>query len=505
MSRFGTARRARCVALALLGAGWAVACIAGLETWARWEAYRADLLARDLEQRVYAVPEWRDRDQDVARKVLGAWPDTDADLRAWRELLKQPPGSASWQQRADTFNEAFLFLDADGRVVDRVTPASAGSPLEGLLSRFKPGVVVADALPPDCAGDAETALRAASMGLQIRDYPVPLHEGTTPEVFQFVWLVAEPGAAPSVLCVVRESIWKELWLTFRPDVHHRDIMDFQSNSLGWRDDEVALPKPAGTVRIVCVGGSTTAEGPHNALTYPNLLERYLKDRWPGINVVNAGIFALLSFGEAGHAEDYLALEPDLLLHYNFVNDVISVLDHAVAAEPFLSYRKLLRWLARGSVFARRHLDLWAMPSESALLAGLDVTFSNMDFLRRKAQEKGVPVVFCTFARPDWDHLSAAERAFYDRRILNMIWGPHLTMRAYCRLVDLYNRELRRRCAAWNAPLLDIAPHLAGGIDRYTDICHMRLWAIDDKARIIAEQLAPIISASRGPDPERAFR
>jgi len=43
---------------------------------------------------------------------------------------------------------------------------------------------------------------------------------------------------------------------------------------------MTVPKPAGVFRIACVGGSTTVEGPHNELTYPNYLERMLGARFP---------------------------------------------------------------------------------------------------------------------------------------------------------------------------------------------------------------------------------
>ena len=500
MSSSAPARRARWIALALAGGIWLLLLAAGLEAWARWQVRQADLQVREVENRLYSHPEWTEKDQAVARQVLGGWPDTDADLRAWRELLNHPPQADAWKKRADPYGEIFLFLDTAGRVLDRVTPDPAASPVpQSWLDRLSPGAVIFDALPPDCRQDAAAALRAAPAGNQIREYPIPLQDHAPPEVLQFVWLPAAAAdrnpSSPHVLCVIRLSIWQELWLTFRPNIHHQDIMDFRSNSLGWRNDEVMLPRPPGTYRIVCVGGSTTAEGPHNALTYPSLLDRHLRLDHPDVEVVNAGIFAIGSYGEAQHAADYLALDPSLFLHYNFVNDVVSVLDHAEAAEAVLSPRRLLRRLAGYSTFIRRYLDLWTMPSEAALLAGLHYTFANMDSLRRAAEQQGVPVAFCSFARPAWETLSPPEKAFFDRRIRNMIWGPRLTMRAYCRLVDLYNRELRIRCTLWKAPFLDIAPRLSGGIDRYTDICHMRLWAVDDKARVIAEQIAPLIAGA----------
>jgi hypothetical protein len=53
-------------------------------------------------------------------------------------------------------------------------------------------------------------------------------------------------------------------------------------SEGYRMREIALPKPAGLVRVVCIGGSTTVAGRTNDETYPALPERKLQARFPGL-------------------------------------------------------------------------------------------------------------------------------------------------------------------------------------------------------------------------------
>ena len=66
------------------------------------------------------------------------------------------------------------------------------------------------------------------------------------------------------------------------------------NSFGLRDRELPAPKPPGTIRLVCLGGSTTY-GPWattNTHTYPAHLERLLRERYAkssfAVEVINAG-------------------------------------------------------------------------------------------------------------------------------------------------------------------------------------------------------------------------
>lgn len=241
--------------------------------------------------------------------------------------------------------------------------------------------------------------------------------GTT--VFQFACSrignsAALPALRDGYLVIVRLFIWKELWFSLRPGIKQASSSIDEINSRGWRSGEIALPKPPGTFRIVCEGGSTTFEGDHNALTWPALLQRHLRGvTGLPIELVNAGVVALDSFGEAQHAEDYLALEPDLILHYNFVNDM----DHVMAeiqADPAPSgwLKSLLRPLAGVPVLVRRRLDRFLLWDDARIDRALDLTFWHRDFLRNAARRQGVPVAFSTFARPD-PHIPPLERALIE--------------------------------------------------------------------------------------------
>jgi lysophospholipase L1-like esterase len=96
------------------------------------------------------------------------------------------------------------------------------------------------------------------------------------------------------------------------------------SSQGLRNEELAIPKPAGTYRIIALGDSVT-EGPGVALeqTFVKLLQNQLRDAHPGhqIEVVNAGTG---SYGTEQEriwlTERGLEFEPDLIMLDVYLND-----------------------------------------------------------------------------------------------------------------------------------------------------------------------------------------
>lgn len=97
------------------------------------------------------------------------------------------------------------------------------------------------------------------------------------------------------------------------------------NLLGYRSDEIVLPKPEGTLRIVCMGGSTTYSTSikDNKMTYPALLEKELRDRgYTNVEVINAGVGAWTSYETLINFElRVIDLEPDIIIIYHAINDL----------------------------------------------------------------------------------------------------------------------------------------------------------------------------------------
>jgi len=98
------------------------------------------------------------------------------------------------------------------------------------------------------------------------------------------------------------------------------------NSLGFRGPEILKKKP-GTVRIICLGGSTTyGLGLSYAKTYPKLLQDRL-DQEAGKNryeVINAGMSAYrLHHIAALYSREIARLEPDVVILMNVVNNLVA--------------------------------------------------------------------------------------------------------------------------------------------------------------------------------------
>jgi lysophospholipase L1-like esterase len=97
------------------------------------------------------------------------------------------------------------------------------------------------------------------------------------------------------------------------------------NSLGYRGEEIVLPKPEGELRIVCIGGSTTYDSDIEdyRLAYPARLEAELRSRGYGnVTVVNAGAAGWTSWESLIDLElRILDLDPDLIVDFDAINDV----------------------------------------------------------------------------------------------------------------------------------------------------------------------------------------
>lgn len=486
----------RVLLLAFSLAAWGVVAAVLAEAFAVWRAAASLDRARAVEARLYATraPE----DAAVIERYASAPPDTDADVRAREAFLALDPA-----ERAGFLAErgwAAFQADSAGAVVEGWAPQSPQTAPEvaEIAEKIAGAGNVLAPLPPEIVQDARAALGMAWGGArQFRDYPLPPDGGGEPRVVQFAFHpFPKDSATPEQVGVfLRASQWEKLWTTLRPNLRHADFLDLRTNSLGFRDDEVVLPKPGGVFRIVCVGGSTTAEGVTNELTWPNILEARLKASLPGraVDVVNAGIFALGAGGEAEHLPDYMALQPDLVIHYNFVNDVPLLVEQWTNPARAGALANLRNLLGR-SRFVFDYLGPLLLPNDAALDRVVDETLiAHLGRLAEACRAEAADFAPATFARPDYEHLPPDERAFYEYRVGTMLWGRLVNMAGYCRLVDAYNRRVRAFCERENLPCLDVAAAFTGGADLFTDICHLRTWGIEKKAEAFEQALLPMLA------------
>lgn len=109
------------------------------------------------------------------------------------------------------------------------------------------------------------------------------------------------------------------------------------NSLGFRGEEIPLEKKKKTIRIVCLGGSTTYGAVKDYRdSYPYLLEQKLKELVPGkqIEVINAGVSSYTTWESLINLQfRVLPLKPDIIIIYHGINDI-----HSRIVWPHESYK-----------------------------------------------------------------------------------------------------------------------------------------------------------------------
>jgi lysophospholipase L1-like esterase len=147
---------------------------------------------------------------------------------------------------------------------------------------------------------------------------------------------------------------------------------WSSNSWGFRGPEFTPDKPAGTIRIVCLGASTTEGSQYDDETWPHYLQQELSRAYPTrkIEVINAGhhayniddLHALLEMR-------VLPLKPDIVIFYEAANNinlpsfVRPPLPCALGTCWLHNYPLWYRWLyLHSAVFLQLWHDRWGWGS-----------------------------------------------------------------------------------------------------------------------------------------------
>ncbi len=144
------------------------------------------------------------------------------------------------------------------------------------------------------------------------------------------------GTFEQIICSRKLLFARHHYLQYIPAPNYKQGPN-RHNALGFRGDEIVLPKPSTTYRIVAMGGSTTytsSVGDYR-LAYPTLLQENLRHRgYSNVEVINAGVPAYSSWETLLSFElRVLDIEPDLVIIYHGINDV-----HPRLVFPYDAYR-----------------------------------------------------------------------------------------------------------------------------------------------------------------------
>lgn len=259
---------------------------------------------------------------------------------------------------------------------------------------------------------------------------------------------------------------------------------YTTNQHGFHDIPVDLDKSAKTYRIMCIGGSTTEEGPSVTQTYPRLLEEKLKKQFPerNIEVINAGTPANASFSHLLRFNEYIAFQPDMIVLHLGVNDTMfyyDMEDWVIPAQK-LAFLSLFFSKACSSTikqFSQAHYENMGCSLE---------LFINM------AAQRNIKVCLASMAFPQLKLLNKQEYQ-YLKFNANTTWeSPLFHLPTYIDRIQASNDILFQISEKYGIPYLAIGENIHGGMNIFTDFCHMNLEGIQRKADVFYEQLLPLL-------------
>jgi lysophospholipase L1-like esterase len=296
------------------------------------------------------------------------------------------------------------------------------------------------------------------------------------------------------------------------------------NNVGFRGDDVIMPKPDNTYRVVAIGGSTTfgVYLPYT-MTYPHYLQAELRKRFAGtginIEVFNAGLSGSTS-AESLHRlfTEVLPVDPDMVVIYHGYNDLFPrVFDdfqddyfHFRRANPnnppgmtrFITYRLAL--LVLNPVAFHENYDLqnhvWKtqnLPeSDSDRLTNFFTSDesayeSNLVQMVKVLEANNIQPVLATMA----NHRDGVH------------WNDFIPSYAWEEGINQNNRAAHRVAEQYGVPLVPFAeqgdqlPHINIWRQKPTEGCcfsdsiHMTPEGNVIKARIFADTIEPLIAKS----------
>ncbi|MGE0455611.1 MAG: GDSL-type esterase/lipase family protein [Vicinamibacteria bacterium] len=287
-----------------------------------------------------------------------------------------------------------------------------------------------------------------------------------------------------------DGVWQERGVRYRPGARLTleaggETYEIAINARGFRGPEFAIERPPGVLRVACIGGSTTVQGRTNATTYPALLQALLEAELGRgrLEVLNLGINGARSDHWFSRLDELLGFQPDLLIQYEFVNDLFwAALPRLAAADPWIARRNaslLLAWLLP---LDERRLDPDWLELRRTLRA-----------IARVARARGAEYLTATFAGPDADRAEPGFRAYLDVNV--EAWSrDSVRLRRYAD----YDRARRR----FNAELASFASdrrlELAPVADRvrdpalFLDLCHGNARGIEALARAFVPEAARLL-------------
>lgn len=288
-------------------------------------------------------------------------------------------------------------------------------------------------------------------------------------------------------------------------------LNVKINSLGFRGDEFERKKPAGTVRIACLGASTTfcMEVSHNHKTWPHRLQEKLTAAYPGvrfevINTAVGGYSAAENVRNLTHR--VLPLDPDLAIYYEANNQIVretrqlaiqrgliaSADSNRSVANAIAEYSLLfdLAYKNLAMLYGRRNAAAGPAAKIDDVPADLPNQFIGLlDEMRRKLAAREVPMVFSTFIvkfrrnQPRETQIANADVEFY--------YMPWMSIDGMLDAMDTYNQAILDYAARNNLPVVDDREAVPPDAEHFSDCMHF----LDKGAEAMADRFFRYLKGS----------
>ena len=295
---------------------------------------------------------------------------------------------------------------------------------------------------------------------------------------------------------IMETLWETPWEKYRANAELDGIIgnkriSIKINSHGYRTKEFEIEKPKDVYRIICIGASTTYEGITNDTTYPAILDKKLKKRYPGkkFEVLNFGISGSRSYYWISRLDELFKFQPDMIIQYNAVNEIsgryLSRIDNTCTGRKKLTFIK---------AFNMSFLYQKIFPLDPSLMDGcFMLTFNIFNQIASESKARGAEYVVGAFAAPDYSKADKIGKDYLDYSV-QRTWGKGLYLKyysSYYNLITRFNSHLRQYANQHNINLVPVDSSVTDPTF-FTDVCHMTQQGIEIKAQTFYDGVINIL-------------